>query len=192
MNPIRRMLLAALLVSTAGCAPYSLVEAGKPVTVGKTLTVSPQIAWANANSPNVDGTVWTADGTGLDAMMFFTGIEPGKPLIKADGVAKKELRRYRANMLPDDVMELLVSNIATLGFRQIATANLHPAAFGGDQGFRFDLTFVTQNGLKMKGTALFAQKAGKLDLILFYAADEYYYGRYSDTVERLFSTVRAG
>jgi hypothetical protein len=187
-----RLLVIGTALLAAGCAAYTAIDASKPVTVGNKVTVTPQIAWAQAASPGVSGTVWTADGVALDALMFFTGIAPGQPLIKVSGVDKKEVRAYQAGMVPDDVMELLASNIGKLGYRQIATSNLRPAPFGKSEGFRFDLTGTTGDGLEMKGVAIFTQRGGKLDLILFIAPNEYYFGRYSETVERIFASIQAG
>lgn len=191
MRKIHLLLPAAALILLSGCNPYTLIEADKPASVG-TLSVMPQIAWADARSPGLDGTMWTADGPNLDALMFFPGIKPGKPLVKGYGVDRDKLQVFKADMVPDDVMELLASNLATLDYQQIQTANLRPAAFGAADGFRFEITCTTKSGLLMKGAAIAAIRDGKLDLILFLAADEYYYGRYSEAVERLFASIKTG
>jgi len=88
------------------------------------------------------------------------------------------------------VMELLAANLGKLGYQQVKTANLRPAPFGSAAGFRFDMTFSTQDGLEMKGEALFAQRDGKLDMILFMAPTEYYYDHFGPTVEKVFGSVQ--
>ena len=190
MKSVRIFVLGAALL-VAGCANFTAIDAVKPAAVGDNVTVTPQIVWAQAPRPNVSGTVWTADGMVLDALMFFTGVEPGKPLIKVSDVSKEDVRVYRADMVPNDVMELLASNFGKLNYQQIVTSNLRPAPFGQKQGFRFDLAFTTTEGLEMKGMTIFAQRGGKLDLILFIAPNEYYFGHYSETVERIFSSIQA-
>jgi hypothetical protein len=190
MKALRCLAIGVALLAIAGCANFKFVPGDKSVAVGNGVSVTPQIAWAEAPSPNLSGTVWTNDGVELDALMFFTGVAPGKPLIKPDAVAAKELHLYQTGMVPDDVMELLSSNFSHIGYQQIKTANLRPAAFGSAPGFRFDLDFFTQDGLKMKGEALAAQRADKLDLILYIAPAEYYYGRYSDTVDKIFASLK--
>lgn len=187
MKPSRLFVIAAVFL-LSGCAAYTAVDAGKPAQVGGDITVTPQIAFAKATYPGVANALWTADGTTLDSVMFFTGIKPGKPLL--DISDKTDIRTYKANMVPDDVMELLASNIGKMGYRQIATSNLRPAPFGKTDGFRFDLTSTTEDGLKMKGKAIAAQRDGKLDLVLFVAADEYYFGRYSETIDQLFASIK--
>jgi len=186
-----RLMVIGVAFLLSGCAAYTAIDANKPVVVGNKVSVMPQIAWAKAASPGVAATLWTADGVALDSLMFFTGIEPGQPLVSVAGVDKKEVLKYRTGMVPDDVMELLASNIEKLGYRQIATANLRPAPFGQAEGFRFDLTCTTSEGLKVKGMAIAAQRSGKLDLVLFLAPDEYYYGRYSDKIDSLFASINA-
>ncbi|HTQ14710.1 MAG TPA: hypothetical protein VMH86_12625 [Rhizomicrobium sp.] len=189
MRYARFATLAALLAA-AGCANYSSVGANAPVQVGDNVSVLPQIQWGQAPFPGFAGTLWTEDGAALDSLMFFTGIKPGEPLINANGVSKDELRTYQAGMLPNDVMDLLATNFSKLSFQQIRTSNLRPAPFGSATGFRFDLTFSTKDGLNMRGTALAAQRGGKLDMILFIAPDEYYFGHYADTVEKIFASVQ--
>lgn len=191
MKVLRVFVLGVTLLA-AGCAAYSAIDATKSVPVGDNVAVTPQIAWAKANRPGLNGTLWTADGVMLDSLMFFMGIEPGQPLIHISGTSKSELPRpYQVNMIPDDVMELTVSNLSKIGYQQVKTSNLRPAPFGKVDGFRFDLSFSTADGLEMKGTAIFAQRGGKLDLILFYAPGEYYFGHYADTVDKLFASIEA-
>lgn len=191
MKVLRVLALGAALMA-AGCAAYSAIDGAKMVPVGDNVSVTPQIAWAQANHPGLDGKVWTADGVMLDSLMFFMGVEPGKPLIKTAGMSKDDLPRpYKAGMVPDDVMDLLASNFSKLGYQQIKTSNLRPAPFGRAEGFRFDFAYTTKDGLEMRGLAIFAQRGGKLDLILFAAPGEYYFGHYADTVEKIFASIEA-
>jgi len=191
MKIIRTLVLGAVMAMLCGCANYSLIPANQSVDVGNGVKATSEIAWAKQNSPNLSGTVWTADGVELDALMFFTGVAEGKPLIKPDAVRAKELRVYKADMIPDDVMELLSSNFGHIGYDQIKTANLRPAPFGAAQGFRFELEFLTKEGLQMKGKALGAQRGKTLDLILYMAPTEYYFERYTPTIEKVFGSVEA-
>ncbi len=191
MKILRSLVLGAVMAMLSGCATYSLVPANKAVDVGNGVKVTSEISWAKEESPSISGTVWTADGGELDALIFVTGVSEGKPLIKFDGARLKELRVYKADMIPDDVMELLTSNFGHIGYDQIKTANLKPAPFGATQGFRFDLDFLTKEGLAMKGEALAAQRGKTLDLILYMAPGEYYYDHYAPTVEKVFSSVDA-
>ena len=189
MKIVRTLALASVL-GLAACASYSSIDAKAPVPVGNNIMVSPQINWGKAPFPGFTGALWTEDGMRLDSLMFFTGIAPGKALIDASSVSRSEIKLYQAGMVPDDVMELLSSNFSKLGFQQVKPSNLRPAPFGSAGGFRFDLTFSTVDGLNMQGMALAAQRDGKLDLILFIAPTEYYFGHYSPTVEKIFGSVQ--
>ncbi len=185
---LHRIVAPCLLFVVAGCAGYTAVDAQKPVNVGDGVTVSPQIEWGQARVTGFDGTLWTVDGPGLDLVYFFTGVQPGKPLIAVNGKTDKQ-RVYDKTMLPDDVMELLVTNFKDLGYQQITTSDLKPAPFGSATGFRFDLDFATPSGLLMKGEAIGAQRGDKLDLILYAAPAEYYYGHYKETVDKIMTSV---
>jgi len=88
------------------------------------------------------------------------------------------------------VAELAAANFEKLGYHQVKTAHLRPAAFGAAKGFRFDMSYTTTTGLEMKAMALACQRNGKLDLIIFTAPDEYYFGRYAPVVEKIFDSVQ--
>ena len=156
MKFVRALALGTVL-GLAACASYTAIDANTQVAVGDGVTVSPQINWGKAPFPGFQGTLWTEDGASLDSLMFFTGIAPGKPLIDINAVSNKELKFYQAGMLPDDVMELLSTNFSKLGYQQIHTGNLRPSPFGSADGFRFDMSFTTADGLQMKGAAIFTQ-----------------------------------
>lgn len=179
------MLLAGLAL--AGCEPFTLVE-DKPITVGA-FSVQPQMAWSSGrtNQSNVD--MWTVDGLALNSLIFFSDIKSGEPLMELPNTDKKDTRSYSSTMLPDEVAELVGYYLTHTGSRELKLGPMQPVHLGSQQGFRFDATYVTDGGLKMKAMAIFAQPNGKLDLMLFYAPEEYYYGHLAGPVEHLFETA---
>jgi len=183
--------IGALFFVLAGCATYETVKTGARAQVGADVSVDPQISWAKVLIANTSGTLWTIDGVGLNELYFFTDIKQGKPLITVTGEKSKETRLYAANMLPNDVMDMLVSTVGKLGYVNVRATALAPAKFGAVKGFRFNLDFATRSGLEMRGMAIAAQRGNRLDLILFSAPAEYYFGRYAPTVEKIFSSVQA-
>lgn len=206
---IRVLLLALFCGMLAAC--QSVQEKGRNQTayVGDGITVDPQIAWTNAAGLGEHDTVvdfqmiwaravdlgdtvsvWTIDGLDLDELLFFAGVAPGAPLLQIPGVAQKDMVLYNTAMLPDDVMDMIVSTLGKAGDQQLRTSALRPVPFGTATGFRFDLAFTTQDGLQMKGMAFFAQRRKKLDVILFLAPSEYYFDRYAPTVEKIVSSVQ--
>ena len=183
-------LLAAAALALAGCATpaYTNIAPEQPVLVTDGISVSPQIQWGQASMTGFRGTLWTVDGAGLDALLFFVGI-PGHPLIEAE-TNKGDTHVYQPSMLPDDVTELLAANFEKVGFHQVKTSNLRPAPFGSATGIRFNIAYTTGIGLEMKGTTLACQRNGRLDLIVFLAPAEYYFGHYQPAVEKLFASVQ--
>jgi len=191
---VKKTILPTMLlcVALAGCVSVKAVDGMMPTDVGDEISVSPQMAWAAAGGPLTGGSsaLWTVDGFGLNEMRFMTGIAAGDPLLRIANVERKDMIVYSTTMLPDDVMEMVSGTLGKAGFRQVQTNALRPVPFGAATGFRFDLNYTTQDGLQMKGAALFAQRRNKLDVILFTAPAEYYFDRYMPTVEKVFASVR--
>ena len=183
---------AVALLALAGCATpgYKDVTADKSVEVGNGVLVNPQIEWGQASVPGFRGALWTVDGAGLDALMFFPGVPPGSALITPAHSEKVDEHTYAMTMLPDDVMELTAANLENLGYQQVHATALRPAPFGNSKGFRFDLSFTNADGLQMKGMALACQRNGRLDLIVFTAPQEYYFAHYAPTVEQIFGSLQ--
>lgn len=183
--------IAAIAFSLTGCATYEAVNSGTTANVGGDVSVDPQVAWAKLARPNISSSLWTIDGLGLDELYFFTDVKSGQPLVKVKSDDKKTANLlYNDTMLPNDVMDLMASTLEALGYQQVHASGLAPAPFGKTTGFRFNLDFSTQSGLEMKGTALAAQRGPKLDVILFTAPNEYYFGHYSPLVDKLFASVQ--
>lgn len=188
---MNRVLPLAFMFALYACAQpaYTDVAATGPVALGDGVSVAPQIEWGQASLPGFKGTLWTVDGASLDALLFFAA-EPGHALIEESNRDKPDPHVYQASMLAEDVMELTAANFEKLGFHQVKTNNLRPAPFGNAKGFRFEISYMSASGLQMKGTALGCQRNGKLDLIVFTAPAEYYFGHYAPTVDRVFSSVQ--
>lgn len=187
MKLMNRLMALAVVLLTAGCAQATLVAADKPVAVGNGVTVMPQQQW---NQLNTDHILWTADGPNVNAVHFYTGIKPGKPLFHIFGVNDKELGVYDAKMLPNDIQDLVVSTIAKQGLQNVRSGNLSPCPFGGTTGFCFDLDFSTKDGLQMKGMTMARKQNDTLDLFLFEAPSEYFYGQLSPVVSKVFASAQ--
>lgn len=187
MKSVIRFSLLLAGLALAGCAPFTLVE-DKPVTVGA-FTVQPQMVWNSGRTNESHVTLWTVDGLGLNSLLFFSDIGNGDALMELPNTEKKDTRPYSSTMLPDEVAELVGYYFTHTGSRELKLGPVQPVHLGSQQGFRFDATYVTEAGLKMKAMATFAQPNGKLDLILFYAPEEYYFGHMAGPVEKLFETA---
>ncbi len=180
--------IAVLLATLAACAQYSLVEAKKQ-KIGSAYTVEAQIAWNKHSEGKVE--LWTVDGPALEAVRFFKGLDDGDSLFKRPrgSGAKVKYPIYKTGMTPNDVMELTVDSIARAGAGEVQASRLRPAQFGSVPGFRFELTFLSKDGLEMQGSAAGAVLEDKLHLILYTGARIHYYPKYRDHVEQLLDSI---
>lgn len=187
MRKLNHLTALALVLFTAGCAQATLVSANKPVTVGNGVTVTPQRQW---NQISVDHILWTADGPNVNSIHFYTGIKPGKPLFRIPGMSEKQLPVFEASMLPNDIQDLVVSSVTKQGFQNVRPGNLSPCKFGSTTGFCFDLDFATRDGLLIKGKTMARKQADTLDVFLFEAPAEHFYGDLTPAVDQLFASAQ--
>jgi len=191
MNSVRILTIATLAFVLSACAGFQAVKPDAPVTIGSRLSVSPQVLWARPTGSGITDAVWTIDGFGLNELHFMVGKKAGDKLFNVRGDAGKDFPVVKKGMLPNDTMELVVNSLTKLGNNQVRSTNLAPAPFGQpDAGFRFDLSYVNADGLEMRGTALAAQRKDMVDVLLFIAPNEHYYGKLKETVDRLFLSVQ--
>lgn len=177
------------LLAAAGlalCITHCPIKAGEAYYLGD-FSVTPQNAWAMLSDEKDENAWWTIDGSGLNDRHFWhisTGVFHLLPR-KDDGSVV-----FTANMLPDDIMEAITRVVAQSDYRQVQSSGLKPASFGNEQGFRFNLTFTSQDGLQYKGVVLFAPLRNKIDAVVFSAPQEYYFDHYAPAVESIFSSIR--
>ena len=184
---LNRLAVLGTLLMTAACANVSLIPADRPAAVGNGVTVMPQQSW---NQIKGDHLVWTREGTNVDQIDFMTGIKSGKPLIELPGVKDAQIGLFDSKMLPNDVQDLLVGTLTKMGYQTVKPGNLTPCPFGSGQGFCFDLDFSTSSGLQMKGMTMARKQADTLDVFLFEAPSEYYFGTLSPSVSKLFASAQ--
>jgi hypothetical protein len=187
MKSLNRLAVLTLALLTASCAQVTLVDAGKPADVGNGLTVMPQQQWNQIKS---DHLLWTSDGPSVNQINFYTGVKSGKPLLSLPNVKDKEMNAFDAKMLPNDIQDLVVATLGRQGYQNVRPGNLSPCPFGSVTGFCFDLTFTTGDGLEMKGLAQARKQGDTLDVFVFQAPGEYYYGQLSPTVSKLFASAQ--
>ena len=188
---MRRLALLLLVsVVAAGCA-ISLVEP-KRTTIGDAYSVEPQIRWTSL--PARSGfTVWTVDGAELEALTFVKGVTDGEVLMRGaipGGPAEDKRPKFRAQMTPSEIAELVVDSFALFGAQRIETSNLRPAKFGTADGFRFEVTWITRSGLEAQALVAGAIVKGKLRLIYYSGARAHYFQKYRDDAERVLTSVR--
>jgi len=193
---VRLILLMATVLMLNACMPQYILVSPGPQQAGA-ISVNTNTAWnkaPSAHASHIEGTVWTADGMLLDRLIFFSGIEDGKSLFKGRS-SKEPLAVYRNDMLPHEIMELVVDSLTKFmgsSSAVIEAGGLAPKMYGETQGFSFDLAYTDANGLSSKGMVGAAIKDEKLYLILFSATELHYYNKYVTEVESIMSSARFG
>ena len=183
MKYFPRLSAVFLTLNLAACGT-TLVPSEKPVDVGSSFHVMPQRAWNRiAKNPEI----WTTQGPQIDMVRFFPGIRSGDALMPGLPDARY---KFDAKMLPNDIQDLVVATLQAEGNKTIESSNLAPCPFGQTKGFCFELAFASPGDLEMKGLAMARRQDDRLDLILFQAPAEYYFGEMSPDVRKLFASAQ--
>lgn len=203
----RLPILLLLLLFLGACNTYYKLVPADRLNIGDAYSVDPQIQWStfdlNVRVPvggddlaerDVASTAkhqaWTVDGSKLQAVFFYYGVQEGDTLFPGLGLEDAKFPTFKPDMRASDVMEFLVDSYERLGLTQVVATNLRPAEFGNAPGFRFELTYLSAAGLEYEAMALGAVNDGQLSLIIYDGVRHFYYPRYREAVERLFSSVQ--
>ncbi len=111
------------------------------------------------------------NGPTLDRLYLVGGLKPGEGLTNRPRGAGV----YKSTSTAEYLHAFIVASVDALGFTAPALSNDRPAPFGGADGWRLDIATATGDGLAFSGTALYAQKGGRLSVILYLAATEHYF-----------------
>jgi hypothetical protein len=168
-----------------GCARFSLVEPNRTV-IGDKYLVEPQIKWSSQKTAKYE--IWTVDGLGLERVQFVNGIDDNETIFQG----KKEYEKlvFKKSMTPSEIMDLLVDSYKADGTRKVEAKNLKPIQFGSFQGFRFDLSYVSKNGLEYDGLVVGSAIDGKLYLISYTGTRALYFQKYKSEVERIIQSIK--
>ena len=166
-----------------GLSGYTLVEP-RPHVVADTYTVDPGVAWATTSAGKIEA--WTIDGYLLHALRFFKGIAEGEPMV-AGGADADRRPRFRAAMSPTETVEFIVESL--YGGR-LTAKNVRPAPFGGASGFRFELSYVTRDGVTREALVAGAIVKDRLHAIVYDGTALHHFGKYRPDAERVIDSVR--
>lgn len=178
------IVFAAFLVTA--CTTFTLVEPQRH-QISEFYSVASPIQWNRHKTGTVE--VWTSDGPMLQAVRFFDGIDDGAPMFRVYGQEKKQ-PLFRAGMSATEVQEFVADSIAADGAGNVTASNLRPFQFGGLPGFRFDLEFLSANGLELEGIAAGVTKDEKLYLILYTGARSHYFEKHKMHVEQILQSIQ--
>jgi hypothetical protein len=192
----RGIILLAIVFLLSACAHYTLVEPAKR-DMGGGYSVEPQIAWNRSVQGKVE--IWTIDGPALEAIHFFNGIDDGQTLFPAYGKQKEKLPKFKKDMTANEVLEFIVDSIMAPGIQSpvgpnmkgtgAQTIHLRPFKFGTHPGYRFELSFLSQEGLEYEGFVVGTIKDDKLYLICYTGTRQYYYPKYKESVEQIIASI---
>ncbi len=191
---IKRIIpLLLFAVTMSGCvAGYRLVPPGTS-TVGN-LMVESAATWNQAPrmaSSRKNTQVWTQDGLLLDRIIIIPGV-PDDETLFITRQKDAALPKFRSDMLPNEIEELSESSITKLfgeGEVTVATRKLRPHRFGGNQGFMFDLSVVLADGPDYSGMVGAFVADEMLYMILYIAAEPYYFGKHADEAAAIIKTA---
>lgn len=190
-----RACCVCLLLLSAACAPYALVPAA-PTSVAN-FTVDVDRPWNRINQSNLRSNAplgyWTADGPGLNTMLFVGGVKDGEEIISISNTGTSDRVAFRSNMTPSEILELWESVLSQItGSAVIRSSNLQPARFLNADGFRFDLQYAGGDEVERIGLGYAAVNAGRLYLIFYSGTKLHHYGLRLDSARRIIETARLG
>ncbi len=183
-----RNLICLLALLLSSCAYYTLVETDRQ-KVSDVYSVDPQINWSRSKESTVE--IWTVDGPLLQAIRFFDGIADGDGLFRSTDPNKK-FPLFRADMTATEIQELVVDTIANMGGGNVNASSLRPFKFGALPGFRFEVEFLSDDGLELEGLVAGATHKERLYLIVYSGTRAHYFGKHKDAVERMLSSIQTG
>ena len=187
---MKKIIIISTVILLTACAQFKLVKT-EPINVHG-ITILPETTWNKSPWDIGKNTqVWTADGHSLNELIFIGNVKTGEKLFKANN---KELPMpsFDASMLPNELQDLITSSIKNLmgGKISINAQNVRPQEFSGNMGFRFNVSFFTEDGLEKKGDIIMAIKDDQLFAIAFIAAKLHYFSKYEKSVDQMFKTAK--
>jgi len=192
----RQFLVLATVMAITGCASmtYTLVAPGT-VNVGD-LQVSAAQSWnkapAGTTASRKETQVWTRDGMLLDRLIMIPAVPDGEPIFRSND-KEAALPPFRADMLPNEIQELTESSITKLfgeGEASVETSNLRPQRYGDDRGVMFNMDIKVTDSPDYKGLAGAFVADGRLYLMMYIAAEPYYFDKNLAEVEAMFAGAR--
>jgi hypothetical protein len=130
----------------------------------------------------------SVDGPLLNRL-YLAALEPGESLLRPrDNDTPRPI--YRADMSDTELVEFVVDCVA-VEYQAPEASALRPQTFAGQPGVRFEISTQTAEGLNISGTALVARAGARLNMMLFLAPSEHYYGAMLPEIETIFAGATA-
>jgi len=192
---LRRLAAVAIVLGLSACTAYSLVPPMANDVAN--FRVEPDIAWNKANKLRVDSSAalasWTADGPGLNNVIFIGGVKDGTPVltVQGDTGGTKDALVFRKDMSPSEIVELWEAAITKLNQTSIAKAsNIQPTQFGGMPGFKFEFSYTNKDEVERSGLGYAAVKDGRLYMIFYSGTKLHHYGLRLASAQKMMETAQ--
>lgn len=190
-----RLFFLGCLLLLGGCIQFTAIPPGDSIHSG--LTVTTTETWNQApreftRLSRPDAKNWTRDGILLDRILIIPAVPIGEPLFRQTS-ASQALPTYQANMLPNEIEELVESSIVKLfgeGGAAVETRMLRPQRFGEKKGIMFDLEVRVSDGPDYRGVTGAAVSDDKLYVIIYLAAIPYYYDKHLEEAVKIIQSAR--
>jgi hypothetical protein len=185
--------IAALSVSTAHANAYR--EKGKVAKIADSvMTVTPPRDWNRlVIKPGKYAEIWTLDGEQLNDVTFYSGIEPGAPLVRERDKKRAPLPKFTESTLLIEVPELLEATYRTS--KQIGTfavTSSQPGRFLNQEAVNFTYEYTDEDEVPRKGEARAALVGKKLYMVTFDAPRLHYFDRTLSDFRALADTAKLG
>ncbi len=171
----------SLTLSAPAHAGWAVMPADKEVKVAKDrLSIKAKTIWNRSSlRPSKRGEIWSRDGTSLNELSFYGGIEDGEGIFRFSYIAGSTVPKFKSAMLLTDIVELFeASNRRILQSSVFKVEKTEPAKLGGYDAVRFRYRYAAENDeLERTGEAVAAIVKGKLYIINFVAPTIYFFDR---------------
>jgi hypothetical protein len=185
---VRKGIILLCVLALAACQNYTLVK--KEQTSIDGISLMPVGGWNTVPDIQTFNGVptWTADGTYLNAILFFPKIGDGSPLIKPR--AEEKYPNYSSSMLPNEVMEMTKSTFAKMFATTITDeGELAPYKTASGMAYQFSFNFADQDGLTRKILATAQVKDKQLYMVVYYAANMHFYDKDLPNVQQMMQSM---
>ena len=180
-----RVLGLLFLVAMTGCAsPGITMKPSGRHEIGQSYSIVTHRNWSHFPGPPES---WTVDGLALGVLHTWSDLEDGDALFE---ISDQKMPQFHADFSQFEVAELVADTIEMMASgADVETTQFRPTAFGSNDGFRFEVSYV-DDGLPYRGIAAGALRGDKLDLIFFRAPTEHYYDLYVPEIEEMVASIQ--
>jgi len=191
----RHIFFYGWLFFLSGCVSFTVMDPGDFSSSG--FVVTTDISWNQAPAEATrlsrpDSRTWTQDGFLLDRLLIIPAVPGGEPIFRQTS-SSQALPLFEATMLPNEIQELIESSIVKLfgeGGAAVETRGLRPQSYGADKGIMLDVEVSLSDGPDYRGLTGALVVDEKLYLILYLAAEPYYFEKHVERATRVIKSAR--